>query len=61
MFHLSYCVCTIFADKSSVRKNQMEFFKKYAIGIRKILYICSINMPYCAYCRQRVKIILKTR
>ena len=54
MFHLSYCVCTIFADKSSVRKNQMEFFKKYAIGIRKILYICSINMPYCAYCRQQV-------
>ena len=61
MFHLSYCVCTIFADKSSARKNQVEIFKKYAIVIRNNLYICSINMPYYAYCRQQVKIILKTR
>ena len=61
MFNLSYYVSTIFADKSSVRKNQMEFFKKYAIGIRKISYIYSINMPYCAYKKKQVKKILKTR
>ena len=42
-------ICMIFADKLSLQEIRMEFFKKYAISIGKISYICSINMPYCAY------------
>ena len=49
MFHNPGYFRMIFADKASALKIRMEIFKKYAIRIRKILYICSINMPYCAY------------
>ena len=53
-------ICMIFADKLSLQEIRMEFFKKYATVIGKILYICSINMPYYALMRHKNTKIFKT-